>query len=84
MTELTIQADEQLITALRALAARTSTTIEDLVRQALFDYLQRRQRPTAPEYSFIGIGRSGRSDLSLRAEELLEQDVNRREGWSLE
>ncbi|MGH9934702.1 MAG: ribbon-helix-helix protein, CopG family [Blastocatellia bacterium] len=84
MTELTIQADEQLIAALRALAARTSTTIEELIRQAILDYLQSRQQSGAPAYSFVGIGRSGRSDLSLRAEELLEQDVNRREGWSLE
>lgn len=84
MSELTIQADEQLIAALRALATRTSTTIEELIRQALSDYLQRRQQSSVPAYSFIGIGRSGRSDLSRRAEELLEQDINRREGWSLE
>lgn len=64
MAELTIQADEHLIAALRALAARTSTTIEELIRQALFDYLQSRQQSAAPAYSFLGIGRSGRSDLA--------------------
>jgi hypothetical protein len=42
--------------------------------------------PTKPDnsrYSFIGIGHSGQKDLSSRAEEILEQEADRREGWSL-
>ena len=40
-------------------------------------------RPDGVTYSFIGIGRSGQKDLSSRAEEILEQEADRREGWSL-
>ncbi len=32
--------------------------------------------------SLAGIGRSGRSDVSERAEEILEAEINKREGWS--
>ena len=33
--------------------------------------------------SLIGIGSSGRSDISERVDELLAEGANKREGWSL-
>ncbi len=83
MTALTIQADEQLIAALQTLAAQEASTVEDLAREALTEYIQTHHRTPEQRYSFIGIGRSGQKDLSLRAEEILEQAADRREGWSL-
>jgi hypothetical protein len=59
-----------------------------LIRQAA-ELLEQKQsdmapiRPDGVTYSFIGIGRSGQKDLSSRAEEILEQEADRREGWSL-
>jgi predicted transcriptional regulator len=55
---------------LKALAATTSRPAAELIREAVAEYVRRhthRVRPTS-----IGAGRSGRSDLAERAEELLE------------
>ncbi len=84
MTELVIQADDQLMAALRQFALQKAKTLEDLIRDALAFYVQELRRQEPERYSFIGIGKSGQKDLSVRAEEILEQAANRREGWSLE
>jgi hypothetical protein len=34
-------------------------------------------------YSFVGIARSGSGSLSTEAESVLDEDADRREGWSL-
>ncbi len=34
-------------------------------------------------YSFVGIGRVRQSDVSIRVEEILEQEIDQRSGWSL-
>ena len=34
-------------------------------------------------YSFIGLFKSGESDVSERAEEILEKEITRRSGWTL-
>jgi len=34
-------------------------------------------------FSFIGIGHSGKHNLSTQVEEILTQAANRREGWSV-
>jgi hypothetical protein len=41
----------------------------------------RREEPA--RFSFVGIGRSGKRDLSTQAEAILERAADRREGWSL-
>jgi hypothetical protein len=45
--------------------------------------VQTHHRTPEQRYSFIGSGHSGQKDPSLRAEEILEQTADRREGWSL-
>lgn len=50
---------------------------------ALIEKLKRQASGNKQRYSFIGIGRSGKNDLSRRAEEILAQEADRREGWSL-
>ncbi len=69
--------------ALRLLASQKAKTLEELIRDALAFYVQEISNVRPDRYSFIGIGRSGQKDLSVRAEEILEQAADRREGWSL-
>lgn len=82
MTTFQIEADEKLVSAIRRVAEERSVPVEELIRQVLHDYLQD-QPPSAPRYSFIGIGQSGKGDLSERVDELLEKSANRRAGWTL-
>jgi hypothetical protein len=54
---------------LRALAAAEGRPTAELIREAVAEYVRRHARRAPP--SSIGAGRSGRSDLAERAEELL-------------
>ena len=83
MSEITIRADDHLIDALHSIALQESVSVEDVARDALSTYILAHRRTRAKTYSFIGIGRSGQNDLSSRVEEILEQEADRREGWSL-
>jgi hypothetical protein len=82
MFTITIEAEETLVTALEEIAQQKQTTIEDIAKEALLQYLQQYPSPGQP-YSFIGIGHSGKKDLSSQAEIILTQVADRREGWSL-
>jgi len=82
MKTIEISADDMLFETLEDLARAESKSLEALVREALSHYAQKltTQRPS---YSFIGIGRSGKGDLSVKVEEALADGADRREGWSL-
>jgi hypothetical protein len=82
MITLIIHADEDLATALQQVADRKATTVDAIAKEALRDYLRAQSTPSHT-YSFIGIGHSGKGNLSKQAEPILESEVNRREGWSL-
>ena len=56
--------------ALKALARRERRPAAELVREAVTEYARR--RAGAPPPKSLGAGRSGRGDLSERADELLE------------
>lgn len=79
MITIVIQAEDNLATALQEIASRNETTLEAVAKEALTSYLQAQLR----QYSFIGLGRSGKGDLSLQAEKILQDAIDRREGWSL-
>lgn len=81
MTMIAIQAEDELVQALRQLAAAESKPIETIAREALLFYIQR--AVARRKYSFIGIGRSGKGNLSTQVEEVLAKSADRREGWSL-
>lgn len=83
MTEITLHADDQLVSELQTIANREAATIEEIAREALASYVQAHRQTGDGRYSFIGIGHSGQRDLSSRAEEILQQSADRREGWSL-
>lgn len=59
-------ADHRRLKALAAIAGRPAA---ELIREAVAEYVRRHARRAPP--SSIGAGRSGRSDLAERAEELL-------------
>jgi predicted transcriptional regulator len=79
---LVIQADEEMATALQQIAEQKATTVDAIAKEALRDYLRAQASPSRA-YSFIGIGHSGKGNLSKQAEAILESAANRREGWSL-
>jgi predicted transcriptional regulator len=82
MISLVIQVEEDLATSLQRVADEKATTVEVLANEALKSYL-RTQATQRRSYSFIGIGHSGKGNLSTQAEEILQKAVDRREGWSL-
>jgi hypothetical protein len=65
----TVYLDAAVYRRLKALARSQGRTAAELVREAVADYTARVSAPVRP--SSLGAGRSGRSDLSERAEELL-------------
>ena len=69
MKRTTVFLDEGVERELQVLARERGTPVAVLVREALVAYVARAQEP--PRLSFIGVGASGRSDISERHEELL-------------
>ncbi len=81
MNTLNVKIDDELITWLQETAKKHTTTADVIVQKALRAYLQ--PRPISPKrYSFIGIGHSGKRNISSQVEETLNA-ANRQEGWSL-
>lgn len=82
MTELHVHIPDDVAQRLAAAAAERGTSTEDVAAAVLTQHA-----PTATEapvndktghrFAFIGIGSSGRSDLSERVEELLAEDFGR-------
>lgn len=70
MKRTTIFADEKLLGALKHIAGEEGVSIAETIRQALDRFVAQRQKPRK-QLSLIGIGRSGRKDVSERCEELL-------------
>jgi hypothetical protein len=67
---------------LEELARHRQMTVEALVQEVIVQYVQAHM-PQPSRYSFIGIGHSGRGNLSTQVDTLLEQAAQRQEGWSL-
>jgi hypothetical protein len=65
----TVYLDGAVYRRLKALARAQGRTAAELVREAVAEYAARAARPARP--SSVGAGRSGRPDLSERAEDLL-------------
>ena len=69
-TKTTVYLDSADYRRLKAIAKATGRTTAELVREAVSIYARSRGLPSLP--SSIGAGRSGRGDLSVRTEQLLE------------
>lgn len=83
MVTISIQTEEEILNALREVARQKQITLEEVTEEALQQYLQRHISPPSPLYSFIGIGHSGKGNISTQVETTLTQAANRRAGWSL-
>ena len=70
MKRTTIFANEELLSSLKHIADEEGISIAETIRQALDRFVAQRQKPRK-KLSFVGIGRSGRKDVSERSEELL-------------
>ena len=74
MKRTTVKIPDELDVRLRLEAERRGVTISELTREALETHLAaRRRRPLLA----AGAGRSGRSDVSERVEELLHEEWGR-------
>ena len=69
LTKTTLYLPEADYRRLKALAARDGRKTAELVREAVSEYARRRAGARLPRS--LGAGRSGRGDVSERAEELL-------------
>ena len=70
LTKTTLYLPEGDYRRLKALALREGRPAAELVREAVAEYARRRGGARLPRS--LGTGRSGRGDISERAEELLE------------
>jgi len=71
MKQVTVFEDEDLLRTLREIARRENSTVPEIIRKALSEFVWRRDSKRS-RFSLIGIGRSGRKDVAKRAEELFE------------
>ena len=76
MERTTVTLPRDLARRLRMEAQRTGRPVSAVVRDAVHAYLDRRGAPPLPSY--VGAGRSGRDDVSERAEELVGRRLRRR------
>lgn len=74
MAKTSLQLEEETAQVLEQLASREGRSQEEVLREALRVYRNQQDRP-APKG--LGMYRSGRSDISERAEELLFQDLRK-------
>ena len=77
MKRTTIFVPEPLERDLQLYAQSARKPVAAVVREALVEYLADR-RPESALPSFVGVGRSGRSDIAERHEELLWTDPHDR------
>lgn len=74
MTKLTLYLEEETAAVLKQLATAAGVSEADLLRDALALYRTARERPLPKG---TGAYRSGRSDISSRAEEILREAAHR-------
>ena len=70
MTKTTLYLPEADYTRIKAIAAREGRSAAELVREAVAEYASRRGPRRLPRS--LGAGRSGRGDVSEKAERLLK------------
>ncbi|HXV63183.1 MAG TPA: CopG family transcriptional regulator [Vicinamibacteria bacterium] len=78
MIRTTVYVDEDVAVAIRHRAAVEGRTQAELIRDALRKYIEEAEIPARPPITGIGRHRSGRRDISERAEELLRRAARRK------
>jgi len=70
MKRTTIFADDGLLNEFKELSKEENKSVAEMVREAMAQYVRQRHQKRK-KLSFIGIGASGRHDVSEKHEELL-------------
>jgi hypothetical protein len=70
MKRTTIFADDYLIKEIKDISKEEKKSIAEVMREAMLTYVKMKRRKTH-KLSFIGVGESGRVDVSEKHEELL-------------
>jgi hypothetical protein len=70
MKRTTIFAEEEILLVLKRIASERESSMAEIVRQALEEFISRQQEK-GNKPSFLGSGGSGRSDISEKHEHLL-------------
>lgn len=70
MKRTTIFADDEVLTELKEFSKENGRSVAEIVREAIVEFLNKK-RQKRKRISLIGIGRSGKKDISVRHEELL-------------
>jgi predicted transcriptional regulator len=76
MARTTILLDTELMFRLKQLAGAEGKTVTAIIREAIVAYLDRQKTPR--KLSIIGIGRSGKGNLSEDVEKILKQKFRNR------
>jgi hypothetical protein len=76
MKRTTVFADDEIMKKLKEIAKRENSTVSEVTRKALNEFVSRRLRKRA-RLSLIGIGRSGRKDVAERTEDFLDKGFGR-------
>ena len=76
MKRTTVFADDDVMKKLKAIAKRENSSVSQVTRKALNEFVSRRARKRS-RLSLIGIGKSGRKDVAERAEDLLGKGFGR-------
>lgn len=82
MKRTTIVAEEGLLLEVKQVAYEQGRSVSDVVQEALAEYVKSRRHAKRGKISFIGAGHSGQSDISEKAEDILESDTKRNGGWT--
>lgn len=82
---LNLKISPQLEQSLRAIAQQKHVSVETAAEEALQIYVREQAVEIGPEktYSFIGIARSGKGNISTQVEENLQESADRKSGWSV-
>lgn len=70
MKRTTIFADDSLFNEIKDISREENRSIADVIREALKKYITQKRRSKSA-LSFMGIGSSGRSDISEKHEQML-------------
>lgn len=73
MRRTTIFADDDLLEEIKGVARQSHKSTAEVIREALRQYLEKRSARKRTSLSFIGIGESGKDNISEKHEELLWQ-----------
>ena len=80
MKRTTILAEEELLLAAKDLASREGKTLTNVFHEALAEYVVAHRQPR--RLSIVGVGHSGRGDISERVDEILRAEAEAPLGWN--